>query len=164
MTATTHPAEYARTLPSRALSYLNLRSAVEIVVMAAIAATLVAWFVRERYTAALLAAIALITLAGLLIDLPVVNRLIVRNTSYEVTPSMIRIRRGVWVSKDTVVATAQVLNVTVVEGPLLRRFGFAKLRFATIADVQPLGPLALDEARQLRDLVLDGTRSGAHER
>lgn len=94
------------------------------------------------------------TVVGLVIDIPFVNRWEVRNTSYTVTPEVVFIRRGLLVRRTTTLSTAQILNVEIVQGPLLRAFDLVKVRFTCIADVEGITGVTEDAAREIRDTIL----------
>lgn len=145
---------YASTLPPLALRYLMVRSAVEVLTTGTVACGLVVLLVPRDWLAASLAVMASLIAAGLLIDVPILSRLTMRHTSYEVNACAVRVKRGFLFSKDTVVSTAQILNVAIVEGPLLRRWGLAKVRFTTLSHVEPLGPLKRSEAEEIRRQAL----------
>ena len=101
-----------------------------------------------------LIAIGAFTLLGLAVDLPFVNRWTVRNTSYTVTPEVVFIRRGLLVRRTITLATVQILNVEIVQGPLLRAFDLVKVRFTCIADVEGITGITAEAAREIRDTVL----------
>lgn len=110
-----------------------------------------------------LAGIGVLTLVGLLVDIPFVNRWEVRNTSYTVTPEVVFIRRGLLIRRTTTISTAQILNVEIVQGPLLRAFDLVKVRFTCIADVEGLSGLTADAAAEIRDTILGSQNGHAHE-
>lgn len=152
--------EYSNRLPSSALRYVNLRSMVEIAVLAVGVTAAVVLFVPPAWRLAAWIVLAISVMVGAAVDVPIINRLQVRSTSFEVTHDAVYIRRGILLRRDTIISTAQLLNVTVVDGPLLRRYGLVKVAFATIAHVEPLGPLTADHAEQLRSLALGVARKG----
>ncbi len=78
----------------------------------------------------------------------------VANTSYTVTPDYVYIARGWLWRRSTVIATAQILNVEIVQGPLLRAFDAVSVRFTCISEVEGLGPLERDAAERIRATVL----------
>ena len=145
---------YAATLPPVALRYLAIRSTVEVLMTGVLACGLALWLVPAGWKLPVLVVLAILILIGLVIDVPIVSRLTMRHTSYHVGADAVRIRRGFLLSRDTVLSTAQILNVSIVEGPLLRRFGLAKLKFTTLNHVEPLGPVERGVAMELRRQAL----------
>ena len=141
---------YGSTLPPQALKYVNTRAILDVIAVTVVVAALIMWLAPEQWRLPAVVILVLLLIAGLAVDLPFINRLSVRSTSYELDQAAVRIRRGILISRDTVISTAQLLNVTIVQGPLLRRFGLVKIAFTTIANVEPLGPLSADEAESLR--------------
>lgn len=151
---------YAESLPRNAYRYLNIHDAIQSVIVAAVAGALVLWLVPEPWKTWLLIALPILVVLSLVIEMPFINRLVVKNTSYEVSPTEVCIRKGVLLTRDTVISAAQILNVSVVEGPLLRNLGLAKVQFTSISHVEPLGPVTLDDAHAIRNALL-GAYAGA---
>lgn len=148
------PTEPTMRLPRGALGYVNIRSLLGVVVLTVVLAVALPIIVPAEWRTMVLVGAGLVVVIGTVIDL-IVNRLAVRATVYGVTPDFVRIRRGVLVTSDTVIPAAQIMNISVIEGPVLRRLGMARLRFTCIAHVEPLGPLSVDEALRVRDVLLD---------
>lgn len=163
MTARSLP-RYSESLPPHSLRYLNIRSVLDIMILTVLAVIAIWAFVPTSWRPAAWALLAVSVALGIAIDLPVVNRLQVRNTSYEVTEDAVRLRRGMLLRRDTVISTAQLLNVTIIDGPLLRRYGLAKVAFTTIAHIEPLGPVTAAEALRLRSRALAGFAGGRDDR
>ncbi|MFW0772909.1 PH domain-containing protein [Paenarthrobacter nitroguajacolicus] len=151
-TARSH--NYASSLPPAALRYLMIRSVAEVLITGILACGLIILLVPPSWSAPCLLAMVVLIAAGLIIDVPIVSRLTIRHTSYEVDKDAVRIKRGFVVSKDTVLSTAQILNVSVIEGPLLRQGGLAKVRFVTLHHVEPLGPVERTVAEEIRRQAL----------
>ncbi|MFJ5697204.1 PH domain-containing protein [Arthrobacter sp. NPDC093139] len=155
---------YASTLPPAALHYLMIRSTFEVLVTGVVSCGLALWLVPSGWKSPTLIVMAILIIAGLIIDVPIVSRLTTRHTSYHVDADAVRISRGFFLSKDTVLSTAQILNISIIEGPLLRRFGLAKVRFTTLNHVEPLGPVergvAVDIRRQALATYLEASTSG----
>lgn len=145
---------YASTLPPVALRYLTIRSTVEVLMTGALACGLALWLFPGGWKLPTLVVMAILIIAGLIVDVPIVSRLTMRHTSYHVGADAVRIKRGFLLSKDTVLSTAQILNVSIIEGPLLRRFGLAKVRFTTLNHVEPLGPVERSVAVEIRRQAL----------
>lgn len=145
---------YASTLPPVALHYLTIRSTIEVLMTGALACGLALWLVPGSWRMPTLVIMAILIIAGLIVDVPIVSRLTMHHTSYQVGADAVRIKRGVLLSKDTVLSTAQILNVSIIEGPLLRRFGLAKVRFTTLNHVEPLGPVERGVAVEIRRQAL----------
>ncbi|MFJ4029715.1 PH domain-containing protein [Paenarthrobacter sp. NPDC089989] len=149
-----HLSAYASKLPSAALRYLVIRSTVDVLVIGTFTCILVLMLVPRDWSVPSLAATGILISAGLIIDVPIISRLTMRHTSYEVDSNAVRVKRGILFSKDTVLSTAQILNVSIVEGPLMRRYGLAKVKFITLNHVEPLGPVELAVANEIRRLTL----------
>ncbi len=141
-------------LPPGALSYMNTRSAIELVTAALIAMMISSQALDGGVRTAVLLALGGLTAMGLAIELPLLNRLRVRYTSYSAQPGFIYITRGALVRRSVFIASHQIQNVETVQGPLLRRFGFAKVRFKCITNVESLGPLDPSAVVAIRRAVL----------
>lgn len=114
-------------LPGEALRYLNVIDVITVLLTASVSGV-VAWFVFEPLRV-ILAIILLVVATAIIFEIQIMNRLRVRNTSFTVTGDEIYIVRGLLVRRFTSIATSQVLNVEITEGPILRRFGLVKIRF-----------------------------------
>lgn len=145
----------ARLLPARARAYLNVRDASVAVVVGALGVA-AASFIPDPTTRV----VAWVVIAGfvastLVIELPVLNRLHVRTTSYTVSADYVYIARGWLLRRSLLISTTKVLNVEIVQGPLLRRFGLVTMRIASVIEHENLGPLEPAEAERLRGIILD---------
>lgn len=141
-------------LAPRALAYLNLRDTIVTIAVATGVAVGIAFVPDDTVRIALWVALAVLTASSLLIELPWLNRMQVRHTSYTVTTEYVYITRG-WLWRRTVViATPQILNVEIVQGPMLRAFDVVSVRFTCIADIERLGPLRREAAEDARLTVL----------
>lgn len=143
-----------RSLAPRALTYLNVRESLTTVVVAVVLCAAVAFLPDPVWRAILWAVVSALTVVSLAIELPWLNRREVANTSYTVTPDYVYIARGWLWRRSTVIATAQILNVEIVQGPLLRAFDAVSVRFTCISEVEGLGPLERDAAERIRATVL----------
>src|SRR5262245_41069623 len=90
-------------------------------------------------------------------------------TWYVLTDRSLRIRRGIWVIRETTITFENVQNVEIAQGPVQRYFGIADVRVQTAGGVSTksshggertstghLGILqGLDNAEAVRDLILD---------
>ncbi len=108
-------------------------------------------------------------------------------TWYVLTDRSLRIRRGIWVIRETTITFENIQNVTVNQGPLQRLFGVSSVVVQTAGGgsargphgEDALGPHAgvlegLDDAPRIRDLILArltaskstglGDEAHAHER
>ena len=145
---------YAMSLPATAFAYLNIRSMLELTAAGAVGAALVAWLAPVAWRPVAYIALTTLLVAGLLIEIPIVNRLQVRSASFEVMEHAVRIRRGILLRRDILIAATQLRNVTITDGPLLRRYGLVKVDFVTIAHFEPLGPVTAEQAARLRSHAL----------
>ncbi len=86
-----------------------------------------------------------------------------RRASYAVSPLGIEIRRGVLWRRVTIVPRSRIQHTDVEQGPLLRRFGLAKLVIHTAGTEHatvPLFGLAMKDAVAIRDGLI-GVRAAA---
>lgn len=143
-------APYPASLPAAAITYLNVRSVLELATVGIVGVAILLSWVPSGWQPTVVAALLALIVVGGSVEIPVLNRLQVRRTSYEVTEDAVRIRRGMLLRRDVVIATAQLLNVTIIDGPILRRFGLVKIAFVTIANVELLGPIEVGHAHELR--------------
>lgn len=146
-------------LPVRARPYLDVRSAVETVASAGGLALAASMITVGTIRLVLLALIGVLLIVGLMLELPVLNRLKMAHTSYSVTPHYIYIARGRVFRRTVTLASQKVLNVESVQGPLLRRFDLVKVRFTCLADVVSLGPLTPATADHVRETVIGAQRT-----
>lgn len=141
-------------LAARAGTYLNLRDATVTLVVGALVAGVAVVIPDPALRVVVWAGTALLVLVSLLVELPWLNRVRVRTTSYTVTPDFIYVVRGRLWRRSVLIATPQVLNVEIVQGPLLRSFGLVAMRFTCITETEWLGPLDPDSADRARATVL----------
>ena len=120
----------------------------------------VLWVLSEGARPYALVALAVLYAVSLTVELPLLNRLRVRNTSYSVEPGYVYITRGALINHSVLIALHQILSVETVQGPLLERFGFAKVRFRCLTDVEWLGPLDADAVIEVRRAIAQQRRSG----
>lgn len=153
-------ARYALTLPPGALRYVNLRAAAEAVTVAVAVGALIALLAPAAWRPALLILLAVLVAVALTVDLPLVNRLAVRSTSYECDGTTLRIRRGILFSRDIAVPCAQILDVVIAEVPLLRSCGLVGVRCRTIMGGERLGPVTPAEADRIRSVILGRRAAG----
>lgn len=150
-------------LPERALRYLNYIDFLSITISLAVVAV-IAWFVFEPPVRTVILAIAAAAwVIGVLFEIRFLNRILVRKTSYSVTRDEVYIARGMFFRRFTSIPVPQILNVEILEGPVLRKFALVKVRFTCITDIEPLGPLSPEAAEEIRDTVLTAQRSTAHD-
>ncbi|MEV5041067.1 PH domain-containing protein [Microbacterium sp. LMI1x-1-1.1] len=141
-------------LAPRALTYLNVREGVTTVLVTTALAVAIAFLPDPGWRTALWVIVGILAVVSLLIELPWLNRKQVENTSYTATADYVYITRGWLWRRTTVIATAQILNVEVVQGPLLRAFDAVSVRFTCISEVEGLGPLEPRAAERIRTTVL----------
>lgn len=143
-----------RSLAPRALAYLNLREGVGTAAVAVALSVGIAFLPDATWRTVLWGVLAALAVVSLAIEMPWLNRKEVENTSYTVTPDFVYITRGWLWRRSTVIATAQILNVEIVQGPLLRAFDAVSVRFTCISEIEGLGPLERDAAERVRATVL----------
>lgn len=148
-------------LPAAALRYRNLRSWAVLLVSSVLLTGGVLLGVPEEHRPAALAVLWVLLVLAATVETPLLNRASIRSTSYEVDECAVRIGRGLLLRRTVVLATAQLVGVTLVEGPLLRRFGLVVVVFSCAATSERLGPLDREEAHHVRSRALDLLGAGA---
>ncbi|OMH32460.1 hypothetical protein BGP79_07295 [Tersicoccus sp. Bi-70] len=141
-------------MPPVALRYTTIRSLLTVLPVTAVLSAGILLFLPESWRFLVLGILLVVVVVGTVADLCLFNRWSVRNTRYSVDASSVRIRHGRLLVRETTIATAQLLNVTVNEGPLLRHWGLARVTFTCISEVEPLGPLTVAEAESVRSRAL----------
>jgi len=152
---------YSLALPPEALRYRNIRSYSEMLFWILLLFGLLALGVPRHLQPLASAALVVLLLLTVTVEIPVVNRALVRLTSYEVDDCAVRIRRGLLFERTIVLPTAQLVIVTVIEGPLLRRFGLAVVVFSCASTAERLGPLRRAEAHRVRSGALNLLGAGS---
>lgn len=142
-------------LAPAALKYENIRTLILAAILTPLAVAACFQIPSPGWRIAAFVALGVLTLATFAIDIPFVNRWEFQNTTYTVTRDTVFIRRGLLLRRTTTISTAQILNVEIAQGPLLRAFGLVKVKFACIADVESLTGLTPQAAETIRDTVLD---------
>ncbi len=154
------PGEHS--LAPGALRYRTILGAVAILAVGAIATALTLLLVHEPgWRLGVLIAVAVFVVLSAVTDLLVLNRIEVRSTSYTATPDFVYVARGRWFRRTTVVATTQILNVEIAQGPLLRSLGLVKVTLTRIADEEAISPLTPAAASELQSVVLGAQRDDA---
>ena len=148
-------------LPAAALRYRNIRSWAGLLVSSVLLTGGVLLGVPEEHRSGALAALGVLVVLAATVETPLVNRASIRSTSYEVDDCAVRIGRGLLLRRTVVLPTAQLVGVTLVEGPLLRRFGLVVVVFSCAATSERLGPLGREEALRVRSRALDLLGAGA---
>ena len=141
-------------LPSRAVTYRNVRSVVDTVMTVVIAAVLTVFFLPERWRTAALVTLAALFMISVPLETAVLEVMRVRNTSYTATPEFVYLTKGVIFRTSVLIPGHQILAVETVEGPLLRKFGFVTVRFRCLTTSEELGPLNAAAVSELRRAVL----------
>lgn len=154
-----HGAPGEESLAPCALTYLNVREGTLTVVVALVLCVTTILVFETTWRAPACGLIASLSVLAMAVELPWLNRREVRNTTYTVTRDFVYVTHGWLWRRSTVIATAQILNVEIAQGPLLRAFDAVSVRFTCIADVQRLGPLKKDAAERIRLTVLQGQRT-----
>jgi membrane protein YdbS with pleckstrin-like domain len=143
------------TLPREALRYRVVRSCIEAVIGGVLLASGLVVGVREDLRPVAMTALCALLVLAVTVEIPLVDRALIRSTSYQVDECAVRIRRGVLVERSVVLSTAQLAAVTLVEGPLLRRFGLVVVVFVCATTTERLGPLGKEEAQRVRSVALN---------
>lgn len=141
-------------LPEVALRYLHVITGIQAAAIAACGIPLALWLLDDPWNGRVSALIGTLVVVSLILEIALLNRLRVRWTSYEVDRTAVRIRRGRLLKRNMVIPAAQLLNVAIIQGPLLSQWGLAKVTFTCIAHPEQLGPLALKDAEEIRRVAL----------
>lgn len=141
-------------LPEGALKYLHAVTGLQAAAITAGGVPLAIWLLDDPWDVRVAAAVGALVVVSLILELALLNPLRVRWTRYEVDRTAVRIRRGRLLKRHMVIPAAQLLNVTVIQGPLLARWGLAKVTFTCIAHPEQLGPIALEDAEEIRSAAL----------
>lgn len=150
-------------LAPAALRYENIRTVILALVLTPLVAVACLQIPDSGWRIAALIAVGVLTLATFVVDIPFVNRWEYENTTYAVTRDTVFIRRGLLLRRTTTLSTAQILNVEIAQGPLLRAFGLVRVKFACIADVESLTGLSPEAAAEIRDIILDSQNGTGHD-
>ena len=143
------------TLPRKAVHYRYVRSSLETLVGAVVLAGGVLLAVPGYLRPLAMTVLGILLLLAVTVEIPLVNRALVRSTTYDVDDCAVRIRRGFLFERTSVLSTAQLVAVTLVEGPLLRRFGLVVVVFVCATTRERLGPLGKEEAQRVRSVALN---------
>lgn len=144
----------AHRLPSAALRYENATTLVFAAIAVPLLAAATLLIPDPTWRLWVQVALGVLTIGGLAVDIPLFNRWEVRNMSYTVTPDVVFIRRGLLIRRTTTLATAQILNVEIVQGPILRAFDLVKVRFTCITEAEGITGITPAAAREIRDIIL----------
>lgn len=140
-------------LPQGALCYMNLRDVLDITTVATVAAMVTYFFADGQMRVILWSIIAALLLISAAVELPFLNRVRVKYTTYSVNSEYVYITRGALVRNSTLIPTRQILNVESIQGPLLSKLGYAKVRFRSISGSVSLGPLDATAVENIRRAV-----------
>lgn len=144
------PGAVSGRLPDGALGYLQVVTVLQALLVSVGAIMLSLWLLDAPWAVRVVILVLLVAGASLLLELGILNRLRIRYTTYYVDRTCVRLHRGRMLKRNTIIPSAQLLNVTVVQGPLMARWNLAKVKFTCIAHPEPLGPLSLEEAEKIR--------------
>lgn len=150
---------FSSRLPAGAHRYVGFRSALELLGGTAGLLLLTLLVVDDVTRLVIIVVIVSLALLSLAIEIPILDRLRVASTSYDVSPESVTIARGVFVRTITVIPVTHIVNLQIVHGPVLRFFGYVAVRFTTIAGSPTLGPLLADEAETIRLAVILSDRA-----
>lgn len=142
---------YTERLPPAALSYRTVRSLIDLCVGIGLGLAATFMFVPEWWRPIIFGLLGADLVLALYAYIPVLLRRRVRNTRYAVDALTVRVRRGVLFRREMVISTAQLLSVTIIDGPLLRAFGLVNVLYTTIKMPERLGPVTVVEANALRE-------------
>ena len=154
------PTTLQRGLPARSIAYARTRTCIDVGVAVAIFVAIVFTIAPDMWRPVLFTVAGVLVLVALTIEIPFIDRMRISNTSYDIDEGFVQIRRGILFAEDIIVPTDRILNVAIVQGPILRLFGLARIRFVAISHFEALGPLFLDDAIRLRAEVQGHQDSG----
>ena len=143
----------AARLPAGALAYMNVRALCELAAAALLLGGAAWWFLDGSEQIVAYLAITALGLVAVTVELPWLNRRRYAFTTYSVDDNFVYITRGAIFRRSVLLPKRQILNVETIQGPLLRQFGFANVRFSCITEVESLGPLDNDAIMAIRAAV-----------
>lgn len=143
-----------RLLPTATRAYWVVHTAIVSVVLTSVAVGAKVLF-DLPVSIWLILGIAIAVLAADLAFIPMRHRWY----RYTVTAQECRITRGRFVQRVTTLATRQILHTEVSQGPILRIFGLAEVRFSLVVGGHDLAPVAAQEAERIRAMLV-GEGSG----
>lgn len=139
-----------------ALCYLNVRDGVSSALLGLALAVALVFVPDPGVRIQLWMILGGLVILSLLVELPWLNRVTVRTTSYAVTEDYVYLARGLLWRRTSTIPTKRVLNVQIAQGPLLRAFGLVCVQLMSVVDLDKVGPLTPAAAERLRDTVLAG--------
>ncbi len=145
----------AVTLADAASQYENARTVISATTLTATLAAGAALLVQGQVLVVSLVVLGLLLVATLLVEVLLTNPLLVRSSSYTVSPDFVYITRGVVLRRSSLILRASLVNIETVEGPLLTRFGLAKVRFRGVTTSEVLGPVDAHQVLAIRRILLD---------
>lgn len=162
--------EPARQPSARAVAYDRLSNLVEITLMWAVVAALVAmglWLGdlldEPRKVVWLTGASAAVLVVLLLWFVVILPPFVVRFRRYELTESAVYVQRGVLSRHRALVPYARVQSVTSTRGPIERRFGLNTVVVQTAAGAEGISMLDDKVADELRDHISTLARRSADD-
>lgn len=143
-----------RRLSPRAGGYLRARAVIDATLVFLVALGVVVVSVDGPWRDRLIFVAVAMFVAGLPLEILVVNRWKIRYTRYSVDGEMVEVHRGRLFQKRLYVPSRQVLNVESTQGPLLRRQGDVYVKFTCLTEVEKLGPVSQEEFHRIRSLLV----------
>lgn len=140
-------------LPERARRYMDIRDLLGAVLLATAGLVAAQVFLDGSWLTVGRIAVAVLVVSVVCLEIPVMNRLTMRWTTYTVTPEHVYLVRGGVLRRSTFIPTRQILSVETAQGPLLRHFDLAQVRFHCISEVESFGPLDATTVARVREAI-----------
>lgn len=145
-----HSASFKK-LPPRAIRIWQISSLFTSLLLVAIPVVL--WFVISAIALWILILAAVLAVLLLLFRLLWLPYAIWKRWRYRISDTDIHLRRGVFVSRETVIPLSRVQHVDTSQGPFLRHFGLSELSISTAATTHNIPNLDTVIAERIRSTI-----------
>ena len=138
-------------LPPRAIRIWQISSLFTSLVLVAIPVVL--WFLMSAIAIWILVLAAVVAVLLLLFRLLWLPYAIWKRWRYRISDTDIHLRRGVFISRETVIPLSRVQHVDTSQGPFLRHFGLSELSISTAATTHSIPNLDSVIAERIRSTI-----------
>lgn len=146
----THSGSFKK-LPPRAIRIWQISSLFTSLLLVAIPVIL--WFVISALALWILILAAVLAVLILLFRLLWLPYAIWKRWQYRISDTDIHLRRGVFISRETVIPLSRVQHVDTSQGPFLRHFGLSELSISTAATTHSIPNLDAVIAERIRSTI-----------
>lgn len=146
----THSGSFKK-LPPRAIRIWQISSLFTSLLLVAIPVVL--WFVISAIALWILILAAVLAVLIFLFRLLWLPYAIWKRWRYRISDTDIHLRRGVFVSRETVIPLSRVQHVDTSQGPFLRHFGLSELSISTAATTHSIPNLDTVIAERIRSTI-----------